>query len=121
MAAEGVEDDADVLQVLCPRGAIDQYVIKKHQHEPAEIRAEDVVHQCLESGWGVGEAERHHQKLVVPLVRAERRLADVVRVHPHLMIAGTQVQLREKAGAMDLVDELVHHRYGKLILGGLRV
>jgi hypothetical protein len=31
MGAEGVEDDADVLQVLRPRGAIDQYVIKKQQ------------------------------------------------------------------------------------------
>jgi hypothetical protein len=91
MGVEGVEEDADVLQVLRPRGAIDQYVIKKHQHEPTEIRAEDVVHQCLESGRGIGEAERHHQKLVVPLVSAERHLADVVRVHPHLMIAGTQV------------------------------
>jgi hypothetical protein len=44
MGAEGIEDDADVLQVLRPRGAIDQYVIKKHQHKPAKIRAEDVVH-----------------------------------------------------------------------------
>jgi hypothetical protein len=37
------------------------------------------------------------------------------------MVAGTQVQLREKAGAMELVEELVHHRYGELILGGLHV
>ena len=87
MAAESVEDDADVLQVLRPRGAIYQYIIEKHQDEPAEIWAEDVIHQCLESGRSVGETKRHHQELVVPLVCPERRLADVVRMHPHLVIA----------------------------------
>jgi len=76
-----------VLQVLRPRGAVDQDVIEKHQHEPAKVRAEDVVHQRLERGWRIGEAERHHQELVVPLVSAERRLADVVRVHAHLVVA----------------------------------
>ena len=77
VGAESVEDDADVLQVLRPRGAIYQDIIEKHQHEPAEIWAEDVVHQCLESGRSVGEAKRHHQELVVPLVCPECRLADV--------------------------------------------
>ena len=61
VAAESVEDDADVLQVLRPRGAIYQYIIEKHQDEPAEIWSEDVVHQCLESSRCIGEAKRHNK------------------------------------------------------------
>jgi hypothetical protein len=30
-----VEDDGDVLQVLRPRGAVDEDVIKKNKHKPA--------------------------------------------------------------------------------------
>jgi hypothetical protein len=35
MRAESVEDDADMLQVLSPRRAIDEYVVERHQHELA--------------------------------------------------------------------------------------
>ena len=38
---------------------------------------------------------------------AERRLVDVVRVHPHLMITRAEVQVREEAGTMVLVQELL--------------
>ena len=61
VGAKSVEDDDDVLQVFRPGGTIDQDIIEKHQHEPAEIWAEDVVHQRLERGRGIGEAKRHHQ------------------------------------------------------------
>jgi hypothetical protein len=34
-----VEDDGDVLEVLCPRRAVYENVIKKYQHEPPQLRA----------------------------------------------------------------------------------
>jgi hypothetical protein len=85
VGAEGVEDEADVLQVFGPRRAVNQNVIQKHQNELAEIRSENIVHERLECGQGIGEAKGHHQELVVPLVSAERRIVDVVRVHPNLV------------------------------------
>lgn len=100
VGAEDVEDDANVLQILHLRGTFYQYVIEKYKHEPAEVRLEDIVHECLEGGRGVGEAKQHHQKLIVPLVSAEHRLADVVWVHAHLVIARMQVQLREEVGTV---------------------
>jgi hypothetical protein len=57
---------------------------------------EYVVHQGLEGRRRVGEAERHHQELEVAMVSMEHRLLDVVRVHAHLMIARTQVELGEE-------------------------
>jgi hypothetical protein len=52
----------------------------------------------------------------VAVVGAEGGLVDVARVHPHLVIARPEVQLREEAGAMELVQELVDHRNRELVL-----
>ena len=59
--------------------------------------AEHVVHQSLESSRCVGKAERHDQELKMAMVSAERHLGDVVGVHPHLMVARTQIELGEEA------------------------
>jgi hypothetical protein len=34
MRSKLTEDDGEVLQVLRPRGAVDQDVVKKYQHKP---------------------------------------------------------------------------------------
>ena len=60
MGAEGSEEKADVLQVLHPQGAVDQYIIEKHQHKPSKERPEDIIHQRLEGSRGIGEAKWHH-------------------------------------------------------------
>jgi hypothetical protein len=54
----------------------------------------------------------------VPLMCSKRRLEDVGRVHPDLVVARTQVQLGEEAGLVQLIEELVHHRNRELVLGG---
>jgi len=66
----------------------------------------------------VGEAERHDEELEQALVCAERGLVDVVRVHQDLMIAGAHVQLGEEPRPAQLVQQLLHHRDGKLVLDG---
>jgi hypothetical protein len=55
------------------------------------------------------------------LMSAERRLQDVRGVHSHLVIPGTEVELGEETRAVELIQELVHHRNRKLVLGGDRV
>ena len=52
------EDEADVLEVCCPRCAVNEDVVKEIQHKPAEERPEDVVHQRLESCRRIAQAER---------------------------------------------------------------
>jgi hypothetical protein len=37
----------------------------------------------------------------VAVVCAERRLVNIVGVHPHLMVATTEVELGEERGALD--------------------
>ena len=48
MLPQGVEDDAEVPEVVRPSGAIDQNVVKEDKHKRAEVGAHDVVHQGLE-------------------------------------------------------------------------
>ena len=119
VVAERLEDDGYMLQVLGPRSVVYQDIIKEHQHEPAKERSEHVIHQRLESRWCVGETEGHHQELIVSLMSAKHRFADVLRVHPHLMVAGAEVELGEETRTMELIQELVHHWDRELILGGL--
>ena len=82
-----VEDDGDVLKVLRPRGTVDKNVIKENEHKPAQVGAENIVHQGLKGRRGVGETKRHHQKLEVAVMSPKRRLRDIVRVHPYLVVA----------------------------------
>jgi hypothetical protein len=48
----------------------------------------------------------------------KRRLGDVGRVHPDLMVARMKVQLGEEPRPVQFIEELVHHRNWELILGG---
>jgi hypothetical protein len=64
---------------------------------------EDVVHQCLECPQHVRQSERHDEELEQPLICAEGSLLDAVFMHPHLMIAGPQIQLGEEA-----LGEVIH-------------
>jgi len=83
---QGAEDDVDVLQMLGPRRAVDEDIIEENEHKPPKVVAKHIVQQGLEGGRGIRKPERHHQKLEVAVVSAERRLGDVVGMHPHLMI-----------------------------------
>jgi hypothetical protein len=76
-----LEDEPNMLQVLGPRATVDENVVKKYKHKPTEEGAQQVVHQRLERGGGVGEPERHDQELEVAMVHPERCLGDVHLVH----------------------------------------
>jgi hypothetical protein len=56
------------------------------------------------------------QELKVSVVRAECRLGDIVRVHPHLMVARTQVKLGEEASPVQLIEKLIVTEIGNLSL-----
>ena len=58
------EHGAEMAKVICPGRTIDQYVIKKHEYEPAKEDAQDIVHQCLKRSRGVAQPEWHHQELI---------------------------------------------------------
>ncbi|KIO27582.1 hypothetical protein M407DRAFT_73040, partial [Tulasnella calospora MUT 4182] len=52
---------------------------------------EDVIHEVLENGWRVGEAERHDLVLVMPEARSEGGFPFVAFFDAHKVVAGPQV------------------------------
>ena len=46
--AQSVEHRTNMLQMLCPRRAIDENIIEEDEHESSQEGPEDVVHQRLE-------------------------------------------------------------------------
>ena len=48
-----------------------KYIIEKNDDKFAQMGMEDVVYGCLEGGWGVSEAERRHEELVMAIVGAK--------------------------------------------------
>jgi len=117
--AQTLEHRLDMLQMLGPCRTIDQYIIKKYKDEPMEERLEDVVHKSLECCGRIRQAKGHHQELIVAPMSSERRLRDIIRMHPDLVVAAAEIDLGEVAGALELVEELVNDRNWKFILHGL--
>jgi hypothetical protein len=110
-----------VLQMLGPSGVVDQNVIKKHKHKPAEVGAEHIIHQRLEGGGGVGESEHHDQEFDVAMVRPKCHFGNVLRVHLHLVVTTAKVELGEVLRPLELIQELVDDQDWKLVLHGLGV
>jgi hypothetical protein len=121
VAVQLVEHGAEVSKMVRPCLAVYENIVKKDKDEPAEKRAENVVHEHLERRRRVAEAERHHQELVQPIVSAERRIVDIIRTHAHLVVPRTQVQLGEVPRPMELVQQLVDHENGEGVLHRERV
>jgi hypothetical protein len=104
-----------VLQVLSPGGTVDENIIentntnlRRYGQSTSFIKAWNVV--------GALERSKHHQELVVAVVRAKCRLVDVVGLHPHLVVPQAQVELGEEASLVKLVRQLVQHQNGVLVL-----
>jgi hypothetical protein len=57
----------------------------------------------------------------VTAVHVERRLVDVIRVHAHLTLATTEVELGEEPRTAELIQQLIDHQYWELILHRLLV
>ena len=112
---------SDVLEVLGPRLAVYQNIVKKDENELAEEGTKNLVHKHLERRWRVGEAERHDHELEVAVVGAERRFVDVLRVHAHLVVAAAEIKLGEERGTLEFIEQLVHDWNWEQIADGLGV
>jgi hypothetical protein len=92
-----------VLQVLGEGVAIDQNIVKEHEHEVAKERAKNLVHEGLERCRGIGQAEGHDHELEMPVMSPERCLVDIIGVHVDLVISAAKVELGEAGGTAEFV------------------
>jgi hypothetical protein len=89
----------------------DQNVIKENEHKLANEIMEHIIHQ--ERRRSIGQAERHDQKLKVPMMGAEHCLGNVGFVHAHLMVAAPQIQLGEVPRPTQFIKQLIDDRDGE--------
>jgi hypothetical protein len=104
-------------EMFRPSGVVDEYVVEEHQHEQRRNGRRTV----FISTWNVaGQAEGHNQELEQAFMCAERGFGDVVGVHPHLVVAGAEVEFGEGRPA-ELVQQLLFHRDQEFVLDRHRV
>jgi hypothetical protein len=73
---------------------------QKNQHKHANEGLHDLIHQGLKCGRRIREPKWHDGELEVALVCSERRFLNVFRVHSHMMISGSEINLRKESSTM---------------------
>ncbi|KAL4561749.1 hypothetical protein LXL04_033923 [Taraxacum kok-saghyz] len=86
---------------------VDKDVIDENYHRSVQHGAAHPIHEIHGSSRCVGETERHHHKLIVSIACAKRRLLHVALSHPHLVVTGSQIDLREPSGSLKLIKQVV--------------
>lgn len=64
-----------MLKVILEVMTVDQNVVQKHNHELANMRSKNSVHETLKRGRRVGKTKRHYPELKVALVCFESRFS----------------------------------------------
>jgi hypothetical protein len=108
MFSEPPEHLVDNFAVTGEVGERNEDVVQVDHDVPGQNKVlEDVVHHCLEGGWGVGKAKVHHQRLKEPPVHMEHSLPSVT--FPDLDIVETPpgVEFCEELGSLQTVNKIV--------------
>ncbi|GBG85808.1 hypothetical protein CBR_g40618 [Chara braunii] len=108
------ENLAEMIKVGLEGGAKNKDVVEVDHDTDFEEVAEDVVHGGLECGRGVGETERHYEKLVVPEAGVEGGLVGVLLADADLVEATAEVDLGEVFGSTEAIKKFGYP--GKQIL-----
>ncbi|GBG42211.1 hypothetical protein CBR_g81894, partial [Chara braunii] len=114
LVAEDGENLAEMIKVGLEGGAKNKDVVEVDHDTDFEEVAEDVVHGGLECGGGVGEIERHYEKLIVPEGGAEGGLVGVLLADADLVEAIAEIDLGEVFGSTEAIKKFGY--LGKRVL-----
>lgn len=73
---------------------------------------EYLIHERLEGGGSIRQAERHDKELIEHMMSAEGGLLNIFLRYPNLVISRTQIQLGEIFGPI----EFIYDGYWKFVL-----
>jgi hypothetical protein len=82
---------------------IDQNVINEYHYKFVKEFHEHLVHEVHEVGRGVGQAKGHHGVFKQAVAGGERGLGDIKLSDFQLMISGTEINLGEYFGPIQLI------------------
>ncbi|GBG92681.1 hypothetical protein CBR_g56711 [Chara braunii] len=105
LVAENGENLAEMIKVGLEGGAKNKDVVEVDHDTDFEEVAKDVVHGGLECGEGIGETERHYEKLVVPEAGADGGFVGVLLADTNLVESTTKVDLGEVFGSTEAIKK----------------
>jgi hypothetical protein len=83
-----------------------------------DLISEDCIHECLEGGGGIGEPEEHHLRLKQASIGSKRSLPFVPCFDADVIISPADVELGEKSGMPEVIDDVRGQQEGISILDG---
>jgi hypothetical protein len=85
---------------------IDQNVVNEHHYKFVKELHEHLVHEIHEVGRGVGQAKGHHGVLKQTITGGEGGLGNIGLSDFQLMISGTEINLGEYLGSIQLIKQV---------------
>jgi hypothetical protein len=73
--------------MILPCSIVNEDFVEENKDKASEERLENIIHESLESGGGVGEAKGHHKELIMSLVSPKGHFSNILRAYPNLVIA----------------------------------
>ena len=67
--------------------------------------SEDVVHKCLEHGWGIAKPEEHYCRFKESKGSDKRSLPLICFLNLDVVVPPTDIRLGEQGGILHVVDE----------------
>ena len=107
---EALEHLADMNLVRLSILGENENVVQINKNKLVYHISQDIVHQGLEDGWRVREAERHDEVLPGPRRCVEGRLPFVTFLNPHKVLGIPEVQLGKDRRSLQEVKRSVHQR-----------
>jgi len=115
------EDGGEVLLVVFSVLGEHKNVVEVDDDECVEVGAEDVMHEALESGWGVGEAKGHDGEFKEAIPSPKGSFGYVRICDSDLMVASAKVDFGEDGCPVESVKHVVHTGEGVAVLDARKV
>ena len=80
-----------------------EYVVQVDDQKFVEEVAEDVVHEGLEGGWGIGETEGHDEGFKMTIACAESCLPFISLSNANEVVSASKVEFGEALGTAEAV------------------
>src|SRR5215203_2538975 len=87
--------------------AIDEDIIKVNNHALANERSQNVIHKTHEGGRSIGKTKRHDEPFIETKLGLECRLPFITNCHANLVVATTQINLRENRGTTQFIKHVI--------------
>ncbi|PHT48237.1 Signal recognition particle 54 kDa protein, chloroplastic [Capsicum baccatum] len=108
MIFESLKYNSEMVCMIMLTAGIKQNIIYTDYDEHVQVLPKNTVHQVHESCWGIGKTKGHDQEFEVTIPGMEGYFWNVIFSDSELMIAESEVYLRELTGTLKLVKQVIN-------------